>query len=457
MSKFLINQRRRCGVLLHITSLPSGRFDDVPRWLDWMAETGFSVWQILPLGVPQDDLSPYQCLSAFAVNAALLPESVVNEPVDPAELDRWYRQQSHWLDDYALFMVLRRQHNNDPWFSWPQQYRKRDSIALIEFSRLFRDDLDLIVLQQYRLYRSWNEIRAAAHARDIQLFGDMPIFVAHDSADVWANPQQFMLDETGQPTFVTGVPPDYFSETGQRWGNPQYNWEQMEQDGFRFWIDRLHHHFEWFDLVRLDHFRGLESVWMIPAENESAVDGYWQKVPGAELLSRLQQEMGAIPLVAEDLGVITREVTALRDQYHLPGMAVLQFGFDAFEDNPHKLHNIHENTVVYTGTHDNDTILGWYASLDEQTQAHVRQAINAENDDVIVQRMIDAAINCKASLAMLPMQDLLELGNEARMNVPGTTAGNWSWRFDWHQLDAIDKQHYTMRMNTAGRLGDANA
>ena len=273
-----------------------------------------------------------------------------------------------------------------------------------------------------------------ASARGILLFGDMPIFVAHDSADVWAHPEQFLLDDAGMPTVVTGVPPDYFSATGQRWGNPHYNWAVMREQGFGWWLDRLHTHFEWFDLVRIDHFRGLAAAWTIPAADDTAINGSWQPVPGAALLQKIQDEMGEIPLVAEDLGVITDDVIALRRDFHLPGMAVLQFAFDAHADNPHKPENVEPETVYFTGTHDNDTTLGWYTSLSEEVRHQVRQQLNAADADQVLDAMCSTVLTSRAQMAVLPLQDVLRLGSEARMNTPGTISGNWNWRFDWNML-----------------------
>jgi len=237
------------------------------------------------------------------------------------------------------------------------------------------------------------------------------------------------------PTVVTGVPPDYFSETGQRWGNPHYDWESMQSDGFCWWKARIEHHFTWFDIVRIDHFRGLEAAWVIDAECETAVDGHWQKAPGSALLQQVQDHMGQLPLVAEDLGVITEEVVALRKQFHLPGMAVLQFSFDAFEDNPHKPQNIHSDTVVYSGTHDNDTSRGWFDSLNEHEQQHVMQVLQVSDVDDVVAALLEQASSSRANLSILPLQDLLGLGSEARMNTPGTTDGNWLWQFCWEQIN----------------------
>ena len=270
--------------------------------------------------------------------------------------------------------------------------------------------------------------------RGIQLFGDMPIFVSHDSADVWAMRDLFLLDESGQPTVVAGVPPDYFSETGQRWGNPLYNWAAMQQDGFAWWRARLRAHFEWFDLVRIDHFRGLAAAWTIPASEPTAIHGAWVETPGAALLQAIADEMGALPLVAEDLGVITPDVTALRHQFELPGMAVLQFAFDGHTDNPHKPENVHPDTVYYVGTHDNDTTLGWWLTLPDYAQQQVMQQLGVFDASTVPDAMMETVLQSQAALVVLTMQDVLHLGSEARMNTPGTDNGNWRWRFEWEAL-----------------------
>lgn len=428
---------RAAGILLHPTSLPSGRLDsDAHRWLDWLAESNMRVWQMLPLGVPLVGLSPYQCASAFAVNPGLFPSSLEDERLEVrgTNFDTWYANQKHWVEDYALFMVLKQQFNSREWHEWPQAFRSRDQDALFQTRSEQAEALAEIIHEQYDCWLQWQSLRAYAAEKGVSLFGDMPIFVAYDSADVWAHPERFLLDETGAPTFVTGVPPDYFSETGQRWGNPHYNWEYMQSENFLWWKQRLQYHFEFFDLVRIDHFRGLAASWMIPADEETAINGEWVAVPGDEMLASIQTEMGKIPLVAEDLGVITPDVTALRDKYGLPGMSVLQFGFDHFEDNPHKPQNVRENTVYYTGTHDNDTLLGWFAGLDESMQQHVMQVLKISEPEQLTDAMLDTILASKALLAVTPMQDLLRLGAGARMNVPGTAEGNWQWRFDWKQV-----------------------
>ena len=340
MSLFAADHRR-AGILLHPTSLPSGTLADVPRWLDFMHASGCTLWQMLPLGVPLDGLSPYQCVSAFAVNPALFPDAAV----DMQAFVGWCDTQQYWLEDYARFMVIKALQQGACWVEWPDALRGRELQALRDLDRLHQTALLAIKREQYRAYVQWQEIRQAAHAQQIELFGDMPIFVAHDSADVWAHPEQFLLDDAGMPTVVTGVPPDYFSATGQRWGNPHYNWAVMRAQGFSWWLDRLRYHFEWFDLVRIDHFRGLAAAWTIPVADDTAINGTWVPVPGAELLQKIQDQMGDIPLVAEDLGVITPDVIALRRDFHLPGMAVLQFAFDAHADNPHKPENVGCETV----------------------------------------------------------------------------------------------------------------
>ena len=430
-------QQRQAGVLLHPTSLPSGRVDDdALRWLDFLAAAGVGVWQMLPLGVPLAGISPYQCASAFAINPMLFPSDLPAVKSTDAAFLVWYERQRHWVDNYAIFIELKQQYNCAPWFQWPEPLRQRDLAALEAFQLKFQSEIDKHVRQQYQLYSHWQLLRRYAAEHGVVLFGDMPIFVAHDSADVWANRDGFLLDESGHPILVAGVPPDYFSETGQRWGNPQYNWEQMSQSDFIWWRQRLHYHFEFFDLVRIDHFRGLQASWMIPAECPTAIEGYWQEVPGDALLRCIEEDMGSMPLVAEDLGVITPEVEALRLKYKLPGMSVLQFAFDVFEDNPHKPQNVTQDRIYYTGTHDNDTIQGWFASLDPATQASVLGILNVTDATQVNVAMINTVLASQADMAVIPLQDLLGFGSQARMNTPGTTEGNWLWQFQWQDIPA---------------------
>jgi 4-alpha-glucanotransferase len=423
---------RRAGILLHPTSLPSGTLADAERWLDWLHDAGVGVWQMLPLGLPLSGLSPYQCVSAFAANVALF-ETDAAAP-DEADFAAWCARQAHWLDDFARFVVIRSMHGGAPWTDWPAPWRDREPVALADLERARAAALRAARLAQYRAARRWRAIRAAAAARGIALFGDMPIFVAHDSADVWARRDLFRLDATGHPTVVTGVPPDYFSETGQRWGNPHYDWAAMQADGFAWWRRRLAAHFEWFDLVRIDHFRGLAAAWSIPATEPTAIHGEWMPAPGAALLQAIVDELGDPPLVAEDLGIITPDVEALRQRFGLPGMAVLQFAFDAHADNPHKPENVTPNTVYYTGTHDNDTTVGWWAALPDDVQQAALRQLGVADAAAMPGAMIDTVLASRAALAVLPMQDVLGLGSAARMNTPGTETGNWAWRFDWADL-----------------------
>ena len=420
----------RAGLLLHPTSLPSGTLADAERWLDFLHAAGVGVWQMLPLGQPLEGLSPYQCASAFAANPALFPYS---HP-DMGDFDNWRNAQRHWIEDYARFMVIKAEQGGSPWTDWPSALRDRDAQALAVFDASHAEALKTVMVEQYRAAAYWQHLRAQAAARGIRLFGDMPIFVAHDSADVWARRDLFLLDDSGQPTVVAGVPPDYFSETGQRWGNPHYNWTVMEADGFAWWRARLYAHFEWFDLVRIDHFRGLAAAWVIPAEEPTAIHGNWVASPGASLLQVIADEMGDLPLVAEDLGIITADVTALRHQFRLPGMAVLQFAFDDHADNPHKPENVHPDTVYYTGTHDNDTTLGWWRALPDHARQQVMRQLGVNDPEDVPATMIRTVLESRAALAILPMQDVLGLGSEARMNTPGTDNGNWTWRFEWDAL-----------------------
>ncbi|WP_324779112.1 4-alpha-glucanotransferase [Thiobacillus sedimenti] len=421
----------RCaGILLHPTSLPSCAREDVERWLAFLQAAGIGVWQMLPLGIPLTGLSPYQCASAFAVNPALFPGA----RADMRGFVGWCRAQRHWLDDYARFIVIKHLQGGAPWTDWPQALRDRDPAKLAEFDIRHADRLYDVKAEQYRTAMQGRAIRTAAAARGIRLFGDMPIFVAHDSADVWAQRHLFLLDPEGHPTVVAGVPPDYFSETGQRWGNPHYDWDAMQADGFAWWRARLRAHFEWFDLVRIDHFRGLVAAWAIPADEATAVHGRWVEAPGAALLQAIADELGDLALVAEDLGIITPDVTALRHRFGLPGMAVLQFAFDAHADNPHKPDNVHVDSVYYTGTHDNDTTLGWWRTLPEPARNEVMRQLGVSDPDAVPDAMIGVVLESRAALAVLPLQDVLRLGSEARMNTPGTENGNWTWRFEWDAL-----------------------
>lgn len=477
---------RRAGVLLHISSLPgigaSGEINEhAYRFVDFLAEAGFGVWQTLPLGPTHADRSPYSSHSVHAGNPAFIN---LNELVAPGWLKAaevpggpvplagkldlihlaWTRfceqaeshwveafaefevQHSYWLDDYALYRALHHKFHQ-PWWEWPEELRDRHPPTLAQVRRELLERMQQVRFTQFLFFRQWHALKAYANERDVRLFGDLPIFVAHDSADVWANRDWFFLDGEGQPSVVAGVPPDYFSETGQRWGNPLYRWDRMRGDQFSFWVRRLLSQFELFDLVRIDHFRGFEAYWEIPADEEFAINGKWVESPGDDLFHRLFKAFDDLPLVAEDLGVITPEVEALRDRFGLPGMKILQFAFSGSADNPYLPANHSDNCVVYTGTHDNDTTVGWYSQLDDASRAEV-SAVLGEDEDM-PWSLIDTAMASTCRLAIIPMQDLLELGNEARMNLPGTVEGNWQWRFDWDQLpDELVPRLRTMLQRT---------
>lgn len=428
------NIRRSAGVLLHPTSLPNGVLDEnVERFLDWMVVAGLSVWQMLPLGAPHPDRSPYQAYSAHALNPALLPAQQDLVAIEEEELAAFQRSEAKWLDDYALFVALHESHADQQWSAWPEHFRCREPLALQQFAEDNFERIRQLQWEQCQLFKRWEQIKKLAHERDIILFGDLPIAVAYDSADVWAQPHLFKLDEKLQPTVVAGVPPDYFSETGQRWGNPHYNWGQMEQNNFAWWRWRMASALRQVDLVRIDHFRGLQALWEIPASSPTAIEGRWVDTPGRQLLQALSVDFPDMPFVAEDLGVINSAVVALREEFALPSLSVLQFGFSGSLDNPHSILNQVENSVVYTGTHDNNTTCGWFAELEPTLQQQVLQQL-PKDVGPMPWPLIEAALQSVAQLAIIPMQDWLALGSEHRTNTPSTTEDNWSWRFAWRQV-----------------------
>jgi 4-alpha-glucanotransferase len=429
----------RAGVLLHVTSLPSGTLgDEAFGFVDFLADAGCSVWQVLPL-VPthDDDGSPYNAPSAMAGNPDLIDRGRAAglgladvhglSPERRRDFEEWAEAQRDWLDGYVEFTALRELQGDTPWLSWEPGLRDRDRASLDEALAPLADRLLELRFEQWVFAEQWRELREHAVSRGVLLFGDLPIFVSLDSADVWASRGLFQLDAQGRPTTVTGCPPDYFAVDGQRWNNPHYDWDAMAADGFAWWRRRIARQRELFDLVRIDHFRGFEAAWHVPAEAETARDGHWVPGPGREVLAALVDAAGEGTLVAEDLGVITPEVDALRTAFGLPGMKVLQFAFDGNPDNPHLPHRHEERSVVYTGTHDNDTTVGWWAGLDDQARERVR-AVLPDPDEPMPWGLVRLAFSSRAQLAVVPAQDLLALGNESRMNTPGTDTGNWSWR-----------------------------
>jgi 4-alpha-glucanotransferase len=453
---------RRAGVLAPVFSLPSGDFGpSVDQFLAFMNQSRLTVWQVLPLGPPLMDGSPYQCASSFAINPAFLSDALLLnsddfDPVTPiferrvgrgalpslfAEFEQFRRASSNWLDDYALFMVIKSHEQGRSWLEWRPAWRDRDPAALEAFARAHANAVQAIKFEQFLLDRQWRRIVTKAHELGILIYGDLPIFVAGDSADVWANRAFFQLDERGLPAEVAGVPPDYFSATGQRWGNPLFDWFRMATDGFSWWKQRMARHIDMFDWVRIDHFRGLAAYWSIPAHCDTAIDGRWVEAPGAALLTALSEAFGGdLPIIAEDLGVITEDVTALRKAFGLPGMLILQFAFDSDDDNPYLPANHQADSVVYTGTHDNDTTLGWWQSLSPYAQAHVydvlEQQLNLSRSERMPMALIRAAMASVARLAVIPMADWLGCDSSGRINTPGTPTGNWTWQFERAAMSA---------------------
>jgi 4-alpha-glucanotransferase len=475
---------RSSGILLHPTSLP-GRYGigDLGDWaykfVDWLDAAGQSVWQILPLGPTSYGDSPYQTLSAFAGNPNLIsldklieagwltkadvanvpnfPQNAVdygwvipyhNQMLDLAHnrfeagasaeqknaLESWCLQNSHWLDDFALFVALKDHYNGRPWIEWPQgeALRQKDALETAREEHVTR--INQHRFRQWLFHQQWHELKNYASAKKIRFIGDIPIFVAHDSSDVWANRDKFYLDEKGKPTVIAGVPPDYFSETGQRWGNPLYRWEVMRADGYRWWIRRVRASLALVDIVRIDHFRGFEAYWEIPASEETAINGQWVPGPGEDFFSAVRQALGELPIIAEDLGVITEGVEKLRDDFGLPGMKVLQFAWGD-PKNPFLPHNHTPNCVVYSGTHDNNTTVGWWRSeVDEDTrrfmQAYLDRDVREANWTLMRLGMMSVGHTFVA-----PMQDVLGIGAEGRMNTPGVESGNWTWRITPNALD----------------------
>ncbi len=474
---------RSAGILLHPTSLPGptgiGTLGDAAyRWVDFLEAAGQRLWQVMPLGPTGYGDSPYQCFSAFAGNpylislerlagqgwlegssllplrdlprrrvdyGALIPPvlALLTEAAERFEagageearaaFEAFRAREASWLDDFALFMALKESHGGRPWNEWEEPVRLRRAEAL----EAARRDLAVAIrrheLWQHWFYQQWTAVKEYANGRAIRIIGDIPIFIAMDSADAWANPELFHFDEHGQPTVVAGVPPDYFSATGQRWGNPLYRWKRMQDQNFRWWIERFRSTLDFFDIIRVDHFRGFEACWEIPASEPTAVEGRWVRGPGQAFFDALHGALGTLPIIAEDLGVITPPVEALRDDNDLPGMKVLQFAFAGDAADPYLPHNYVRNSVVYTGTHDNDTSAGWYDTAPEAERDFVRRYL-ARDDHNLPWEFIRLAQASVADIAVAPLQDVLGLGSAARMNTPGKAEGNWSWRFTWDDV-----------------------
>jgi 4-alpha-glucanotransferase len=470
---------RSSGILLHPTSLPGayGIGDLGPaayRFVDELVAARQTYWQVLPLGPTSYGDSPYQTFSAFAGNPLLVsPELLVRDglldraalrdvPALPAgkvdygpvilfkqrllaqalahfeahapaglgaEIERFAAEQSSWLADFALFMALKDAYGGRPWPEWDREIAARQPAALAHRRSQLAAGIRLHTYGQFLFFRQWMALKRYANKRGVRLIGDAPIFVAHDSADCWARPELFYLQADGRPSVVAGVPPDYFSATGQLWGNPLYRWDVQAATGYAWWIARLRTVLSLVDVLRLDHFRGFSAYWQVPATARTAEKGSWERGPGAALFAAAQEALGSLPIIAEDLGVITPDVETLRDHFGFPGMKILQFAFGSGADNPYLPHNYTRSCVVYTGTHDNDTTTGWFASATEKVRAHTLGYTGAHGKEDVVWALVRLALASAADTAVVPLQDLLGLGSAARMNQPGTRGGNWSWRY----------------------------
>jgi 4-alpha-glucanotransferase len=469
--------KRASGILLHPTSLPGpdGIGDFGPeafRWVHFLQESECHLWQILPLGPTGYGDSPYQCFSAFAGNPLLVSPALLLEegmltlqdlsdrpsfPVDhvdfgnaitwkltlldrafarfqkikdkdlAGELQAFQQQEAYWLEDFALFMAIKQANGGGAWSGWPAPLRKRQSKALQQFARENQTAIQRHIFRQFLFFRQWQSLKTFANQCDIQIVGDIPIFVAYDSADAWSHPELFHLDKEGLPKIVAGVPPDYFSPTGQLWGNPLYKWDKHEETGFAWWLERFKASLRMVDIIRLDHFRGFAGYWEVPYGNPTAEIGKWAPGPGKPFFTALKNALGTLPIIAEDLGKITPDVVEMREDFNLPGMRIFQFAFASDSDDPFLPHNYVHNCVAYTGTHDNDTALGYYLTAPEQEKDFMRRYLARSGDD-IAWDMIRAIWSSVAVLSIAPMQDFLRLGSQARMNFPGKPSGNWCWR-----------------------------
>jgi 4-alpha-glucanotransferase len=493
--------KRASGILLHPTSLP-GRYgigelnDQAYRFVDFLVATGQSLWQVLPLGPTGYGDSPYQCFSAFAGNPLLISlEHLARENALAASdlesapffsddrvnygdvitfkfdmlsrsfvhftnyaskdeqkaLDAFCAEQSGWLDDYALFMALKDAHDGASWHEWQDDISRRTKRGINKARKDLTQEIKRQQYFQYQFFKQWNWLKTYANDKGVKIIGDMPIFVADDSADAWSNREQFFYDEAGKQIVIAGVPPDYFSPTGQRWGNPLYRWDVMHAQGYSWWVDRMRSAMALYDLVRIDHFRGFEAYWEVAASEPTAMNGKWVKGPNRALFDALQGALGEnLPVIAEDLGVITPEVEALRDAFNFPGMRVLQFAFVADTASAFLPHNYIRNTVAYAGTHDNDTTVGWWRQLDEGVRQQVRNYLGSSGDEIHWE-MMRALFMSVADTTIVTLQDVLGLDSDARMNFPGRGDGNWYWRFRWEHLSAQIRERLLKLTKTYGR------
>lgn len=476
--------QRASGVLAHPTSFPGPHgIGDIGesafRFVDWLAVAGQRFWQVMPLGPTGYGDSPYASPSAFAGNPLLIsllwlagdglldesdlhvPEGFADHEVQFGEVipfkyqrlrtafDRFRRgaassqrpafevfrqEEAHWLDDFALYMALKDHFHGRPWVEWEAPIRLREPEAVAQWRERLKDDLRFHQFVQFQFRRQWSELKRHANERDIRIIGDIPIFVAHDSADVWANRELFRLNENGNPEVASGVPPDLFTDDGQLWGNPMFDWSRLAATGYRWWIGRVRALLTMVDVIRIDHFRGFAAAWTVPAGAPTAAYGRWERGPGRAVFDAITNAIGHVPILVEDLGLITADVEELRKGLGFPGMKVLQFAFDDDPENDYLPHNYENNCVVYTGTHDNQTTIGWFQGLDQRTRRQVQTYLGRDGSD-IAWDFIRTALASVADLAVLSLQDIMRLGDEARMNTPGRPMGNWGWRYLPHQLN----------------------
>lgn len=479
---------RASGILLHVTSLPGdfGLGDlgaNAYQFVDFLVQSGQKIWQLLPIGPTEQCDSPYSCYSAFAGNPLLIsPSELVQSELLPTnaldgipkctgnrqqadyqfaresrlqllsasfqhfqqlrscsiidQFESFCTEQKWWLDDYALFAALMKHFHSDHWVKWPDGLSTRDRGALVKWRNELAAEIEFEQYVQFLFFAQWDRLKQYAGSKGVKLFGDMPIFVAHGSADVWANQELFWLEPTGAPKLVAGVPPDYFSKTGQLWGNPLYNWDALADTDYLWWTQRFRMAFQLYDLLRIDHFRGFEAYWEIPADAKTAVSGQWMPGPGAAPFEAARRSLGELAIVAEDLGMITDEVHKLREELQFPGMRVLQFGFDSVDDTFHRPECFPKDCVAYTGTHDNSTIVGWLNERESRTADVLREYLQPPEQSGMPfhWQLISMVLRSTADTAIVPLQDIFGLDDSARMNVPGNAIGNWGWRFENQQL-----------------------
>lgn len=491
---------RSCGILVHPSSFPSkygmGDFgSEAKTFIDFLVETDQSIWQVLPLGPTGFGDSPYASYSAFAGNHyfisldILVEKSLLNsDEVIEAQMpitakadystsyskknslykiasDRFYEnltdeedlrlkafcvENQFWLNDYCLFIACSIQNNREVWNKWSPEMVRREPDAIAKFEKEQKEEINYQIWLQYEFFNQWYSLKEYANSRGIRVIGDIPIFVDHNSADVWAHQKYFEVDKKGNRKLVAGVPPDYFSETGQLWGNPLYKWKVMEKDGYAWWVERFRQMFELYDAMRVDHFRGFDAYWQVDANEKTAVKGDWIDGPGKKLFKKIKEQLGELPIIAEDLGVMTPSVEDLRDSFEFPGMKILQFAFDSDSKNSFLPHNYTQNCVVYTGTHDNDTTIGWFKTAPE-IERHKAREYSLSDDHDIQWALIRLGMLSVADQAIFPLQDLMNLDGSHRMNLPGTVENNWNWRYTPDMLNSVDKSRMKHLVSISNR------